>query len=122
MSKKKKTRPPVVFEDLLAGCVYEIDYMDYDYPCQCSCHTGGCIHCVPCCYDNSYNGNATLIYISNSEELFFARQTYGLGKTFYLIPTHKVIRKSPEQEDAIELTEDIMIFAKNMLTNDKFEL
>lgn len=50
------------------GKSYIIKYVDPNYPCSCICHTNrGVLHCAPCCYDRSYEGEAQCIDKTDNE-------------------------------------------------------
>jgi len=51
------------YEEIRVGIVYVINYLDTSYPCDCECHEPGnnVVHVMPCCYDRSYQGEATCV-------------------------------------------------------------
>jgi hypothetical protein len=70
MKDKVKTRPPMLFENITVSKVYEINYVDQNYPCKCECHTNNSIvHFMPCCFDHSYSGPAICIAKDDEKEL-----------------------------------------------------
>jgi len=95
---KTKTRPPMKYEDIEIGEVYEIHYVDANYPCHCDCHRPGStkLHIVACCYDQSYYGPA-IAMIKNDE---FKQVTFKPGidleektRWFYVLDETGIIRK-----------------------------
>lgn len=50
------------FEDIYIHDVYEIHFLDLQYPCNCICHLdSNKKHIIPCCQDKSYCGPALCI-------------------------------------------------------------
>jgi len=64
--KKKKH-----YDSIEVGKKYWITYDDPDYPCDCPCHTseGAIRHCIPCCRDNSYTGEAVCVQKRDDQQL-----------------------------------------------------
>ncbi len=102
---KIKTRPPMTKEQVQVGRVYEIDYVDYSYPCSCECHTKkGIMHIDACCYDNSYNGPATCVLIENDKFYFL------ITPNKFVIVLLNQIRRELLDEKPIEITQRIQCY------------
>lgn len=86
------------------GNFYYIKYEDMNYPCNCGCHTNGNImHIVPCCQDNSYDGIAYLVAITECHSSFFlkpkCREWLNLGPMSVMRPTDETFELN---QDAID--------------------
>jgi len=89
--------------DIEVGEVYIVNYMDPNYPCKCPCHTTpGIIHCMPCCFDLSYNGFATCLRpFDDGETHLFAIDT----RHFLRLHCSSVLEAAPDEE-AIAITDE----------------
>jgi hypothetical protein len=55
--------------NIKTGRIYDICYIDPNYPCHCPCHSDlGIMHCYPCCHDESFSGYLLCLWKSKRYE------------------------------------------------------
>lgn len=85
------------FEEIEIGEVYEINYVDANYPCDCDCHKPGrnVRHIVACCHDMSYRGPAICESKNNQLRMITFAMKREVPCTHFVLYDTDVVRKMP---------------------------
>jgi hypothetical protein len=101
------------FEQIEVGSVYEVDFDDPNYPCDCACHTDkNILHCEPCCDDRSYQGQG--MCIGKDEASSFVAVSINKNR-FLVVRPISIIKLCVESAKEFEIDEYQIKYARTIL-------